>query len=40
MGPYRNGRFANVLGVVYFILILVIAVTAIPLLILTNGGKG
>jgi manganese transport protein len=40
MGRYRNGRFSNVLGVLYFILILVIAVTAIPLMIITNGGQG
>jgi manganese transport protein len=40
MGRYRNGRFSNVLGIAYFILILVIAVTAIPLMLLTNGGTG
>jgi Mn2+/Fe2+ NRAMP family transporter len=40
MGRYRNGRFSNVLGVAYFILILAIAVSAIPLMILTNGGQG
>jgi len=40
MGNYRNGRFSNVLGVAYFILILAIAVSAIPLMILTNGGQG
>jgi manganese transport protein len=40
MGRYRNGRLANVLGVAYFLLILTIAVSAIPLLILSNGGKG
>lgn len=40
MGRYRNGRFSNVLGVLYFILILAIAVSAIPLMILTNGGQG
>ena len=40
MGRYRNGRFSNVLGILYFILILVIAVSAIPLMILTNGGTG
>jgi hypothetical protein len=29
-----------VLGVLYFILILAIAVSAIPLMIITNGGQG
>jgi Mn2+/Fe2+ NRAMP family transporter len=40
MGRHRNGRFSNVLGVLYFVLILAIAASAIPLLILTNGGQG
>ena len=40
MGRYRNGRFSNALGILYFILILAIAVSAIPLLIVTNGGQG
>jgi Mn2+/Fe2+ NRAMP family transporter len=40
MGRHRNSRFSNVLGVVYFALILAVAVSAIPLLILTNGGQG
>ncbi len=40
MGPNVNGKFANTLGVLYFIIILVIAVAAIPLMILTNGGQG
>ncbi|MDX6485115.1 MAG: manganese transport protein [Gaiellaceae bacterium] len=40
MGRFRNGRLANVLGVVYFLLILAISVSAIPLLILSNGGQG
>jgi hypothetical protein len=35
-----NGKLANFLGVSYFIVILVIAVAAIPLLLLTNGGQG
>jgi hypothetical protein len=34
-----NGKLANFLGVSYFIVILVIAVAAIPLLLLTNGGQ-
>jgi manganese transport protein len=40
MGRHRNGRFSNILGVAYFVLILAIAVSAIPLMILTNGGQG
>ncbi len=40
MGRYRNGPLANGLGVAYFILILAISASAIPLLIITNGGKG
>jgi hypothetical protein len=35
-----NGKLANFLGVLYFIVILVIAIAAIPLLLLTNGGQG
>ena len=40
MGSHVNGRVANVLGVVYFVLIIVIAIAAIPLMLLTNGGQG
>jgi Mn2+/Fe2+ NRAMP family transporter len=40
MGRYVNGRVANVLGGIYLVLILVIALTAIPLMILTNVGQG
>jgi manganese transport protein len=40
MGRHRNRRLSNVLGIVYFVLILAVAVSAIPLLILTNGGQG
>jgi manganese transport protein len=40
MGSHTNGRLANVLGVVYFAIILVVALAAIPLLVLTNGGQG
>ena len=39
MGRYGNGRLANVLGLVYLVVIIVIAVTAIPLMILTNAGQ-
>jgi manganese transport protein len=40
MGANVNGRLANILGVLYFLIILAIAVAAIPLLLLTNGGQG
>ena len=39
MGRYGNGRLANVLGVVYLVVIMVVALTAIPLMILTNAGQ-
>ena len=39
MGRYGNGRLANALGLVYLVVIMVIAVTAIPLMILTNTGQ-
>ena len=38
MGAHANGRLANVLGFVYLVVILVIAVAAIPLMIITNVG--
>ena len=40
MGTNVNGRLANFLGVLYFVVILAIAVAAIPLMLLTNGGQG
>jgi manganese transport protein len=40
MGAHVNGRVANVLGGVYFVLIIAIAIAAIPLMLLTNGGQG
>jgi Mn2+/Fe2+ NRAMP family transporter len=39
MGRYGNGRFANVLGVIYLVVIMVISLSAIPLMILTNAGQ-
>jgi Mn2+/Fe2+ NRAMP family transporter len=39
MGRYRNGRLANVLGLTYLAVIMVVAVTAVPLMILTNAGQ-
>lgn len=40
MGEHANGRLANVLGWVYFAVLSVLALAAIPLLIATNGGGG
>jgi Mn2+/Fe2+ NRAMP family transporter len=40
MGAHRNGKLANVLGIVYFVVILAVAVSAIPLMLITNGGQG
>jgi Mn2+/Fe2+ NRAMP family transporter len=40
MGRYRNGRLANVFGGFYLVVIAVIAVAAIPLMILSNMGQG
>jgi manganese transport protein len=39
MGRYRNGRLANGLGLFYLVVIMVVAVTAVPLLVLTNVGQ-
>jgi manganese transport protein len=40
MKQHVNGRMANALGVFYLVLITLAAVAAIPLLLLTHGGKG
>jgi manganese transport protein len=40
MGSYVNGKLGNVFGVVYLFVILLIAVAAVPLLLLTNLGQG
>jgi Mn2+/Fe2+ NRAMP family transporter len=40
MGRYANGRVANVFGIAYLVVILVVAVAAIPLMIVTNMGQG
>ena len=40
MGRHSNGRLANVLGFVYLVVIMVVALSAIPLMILTNLGQG
>jgi Mn2+/Fe2+ NRAMP family transporter len=39
MKALTNGTLANILGVVYLVVIMVVAVTAIPLMILTNVGQ-
>ena len=40
MGRYVNGRLANTLGLIYLVVILVVAVSAIPLMILSHQGQG
>ena len=40
MGGYANGRLANVLGIAFLMIILVVAVAAVPLMIVTNMGQG
>ena len=40
MGRYVNGRLANAFGLIYLVVIMVVAVTAIPLMIITHQGQG
>jgi len=40
MGEHANGRLANALGWLYLAIIAVVAVAAVPLLIITNAGSG
>lgn len=40
MGDHANGPLSTALGWVYFALIVVLAVAAVPLLLITNGGGG
>ena len=40
MGEHTNGPVANVLGWLYLGIIIVVAVAAIPLLVITNAGSG
>jgi Mn2+/Fe2+ NRAMP family transporter len=40
MGEHVNGRVANALGIGYFVVILAVSLSAIPLMILTNVGQG
>jgi Mn2+/Fe2+ NRAMP family transporter len=39
MGTHTNGRLANVLGFAYLVVILVIALAAVPLMLITNVGQ-
>jgi Mn2+/Fe2+ NRAMP family transporter len=39
MREYVNGRLANILGLIYLVVIVVISIAAVPLLILTNVGQ-
>jgi manganese transport protein len=40
MGRHANGRFANALGLFYLVIILLVSLSAIPLMILSNMGQG
>jgi len=40
MGEHVNGRLATTLGWIYMVIIMIVAVAAIPLLIITNAGGG
>jgi hypothetical protein len=40
MGTKVNGRLANTLGILYFVIILAISISAIPLMLVTHGGQG
>jgi len=39
LGDKVNGRFANLLGVTYLVIIVVVAIAAIPLMIVTGMGS-
>jgi manganese transport protein len=40
MGDHVNGLLANALGWLYFAILLVVSLSAIPLLLITQGGVG
>jgi Mn2+/Fe2+ NRAMP family transporter len=40
MGRHANGRWANVLGFLYLVIVAVIAVAALPLMVASNMGQG
>jgi manganese transport protein len=39
MGRYRNGRLANACGIFYLLVIMVVSLSAVPLMVLTNVGQ-
>jgi Mn2+/Fe2+ NRAMP family transporter len=39
LGTHANGRFYNIIGWIFFVLIVIAAVAAIPLAVVTNGGQ-
>ena len=39
LGDHVNGRFANVMGMIYLVIILVVSLAAIPLMIITGMGR-
>jgi len=40
MGEFANGPFATVVGWTFFVIILIAATAALPLMIATHGGQG
>jgi Mn2+/Fe2+ NRAMP family transporter len=40
MDEHTNGRISSFLGWTYFAVIVVLAMVAVPLLLMTNGGGG
>jgi Mn2+/Fe2+ NRAMP family transporter len=40
MGRHVNGRLANAFGLFYLVVIMVVALTAIPLMVITHQGQG
>ena len=40
MGRYANGRLANSFGLVYLVIIVVVSLSAIPLMVVTHQGQG
>jgi manganese transport protein len=39
MGPSVNGRVANVLGMLYLVILTVAALAALPLMLITKAGQ-
>jgi manganese transport protein len=40
MGRHVNGRLANAAGAAYLLVIVLVAVAAVPLLVITGAGNG